>query len=222
MNHPPAITISRLLGSGGTEVGLLVARELGWRFCDRRILRRAAQDLGVPATTLSGEEERPCGFLDQLLSLTACASPEVPYVPVLEMPVYSADLFEEEGRIMRGLADAAPSVLVGRGGFIVLKDRPNTFHVRIQASLDHRIHDLLERGRAPDEAAAREAIQASDRNRAAFFRKVAHAEWSDSDNFHLVLDTGEASLQECARVVVREAGAKLHCLVDRATRRGGA
>ena len=210
MNHPPAITISRSLGSGGTEVGLLVARELGWRFCDRRILRRAAQDLGVPATALSGEEERPCGLLDQLLRLTAYASPEVPYVPVLEMPVYSADLFEEEGRIMRGLTDAAPSVLVGRGGFIVLKDRPDTFHVRIQASLDHRIHYLMERGKAPDEEAAREAIQASDRDRAAFFRKVAHVEWSDSDNFHLVLDAGEASLQECARVVVREAGTKLH------------
>jgi len=111
---------------------------------------------------------------------------------------------------MRGLADAAPSVLVGRGGFIVLKDRPDTFHVRIQASLDHRIHYLLERGKAPDEEAARVAIQASDRDRTAFFRKVAHVEWSDSDNFHLVLDAGEASLQACARIIVREAGAKLH------------
>lgn len=205
MNPPPAITISRSLGSGGTEVGLLVARKLGWQFCDRRILRRTAESLGIPVTALSRQEERPSGLLDQFLSMLAFASPEVPYAPPLEVPVYSAELFEAEGAVMRRLAEAGPSVLVGRGGFIVLRDRPSTFHVRIEASLDHRIKHLLARGKAPDEASALEAIQDSDRGRAAFFRKVAHVEWSDPGNFHLVLDAGEQDLEACAGIVLREA-----------------
>ena len=32
------------LGSGGTEAGFLAARKLGWPFCDRRILRMAAEN----------------------------------------------------------------------------------------------------------------------------------------------------------------------------------
>jgi len=205
MIPPPAITISRSLGSGGTEVGLLVARKLGWQFCDRRILRRTAEALGVPVTALARQEERPSGLLEKFLSMLAFASPEVPYAPPLEVPVYSAELFEAEGAVMRRLADAGPSVLVGRGGFIVLKDRPSTFHVRIEASLDSRIRYLLGRGKAPDEASALKAIQDSDRGRAAFFRRVAHVEWEDPANFQLVLDTGEQDLEACAGTVVRGA-----------------
>lgn len=205
MAHPPAITLSRTLGSGGTEVGLLVARQLGWRFYDRRILRRAAEAMQLPVGALRLQEERPFGFLEQLLRFMALASPEVPYIPPLELPAYSSDLFEVERSIMLELVAEHSAVIVGRGGFIALKDCPATLHVRVQASLEFRIQHLLERGKARDAEAARQIIQRSDRDRTAFFREIADLEWQDPKNFHLVLDPSLCGLEACAKRIVEEA-----------------
>lgn len=131
MTHHPAITISRMLGSGGTRIGLSVARQLGWRFCDGRILRQAAQELNMPLASLREQEEHSCSFLEYLLTMSAFASPEVPYTPPPDLPVYSKDIFEVESGIMRRLVERESAVLVGRGGFIALKDRPTTLHLRI-------------------------------------------------------------------------------------------
>ena len=43
-----AITISRQTGSGGTYIGFLAAKKLGFRYLDREILQQAAKELGVP------------------------------------------------------------------------------------------------------------------------------------------------------------------------------
>jgi len=209
MTHHPAITLSRSFGSGGTQVGFLAARQLNWRFCDRRILSQAARALGIPIERLANQEERPSGFLEQLLNLTAFASPEVPYTPPLELPIYSRELFEAERSVMLHLLDRAPAVIVGRGGFFALNDRPNTLHVRIQADVAYRARYLVEYGYAPHVDAAQEMVVKSDRNRSAFIREISGREWADPQNFDLVLDISRIGLEGCATQVVE--AAKHHC-----------
>ena len=197
----PAITLSRTYGSGGSQVGFLVARRLSWRFCDRRILRQAALDLNVPIERLRFQEDRPSGFLEQLMNLTAFASPEVPFAPPLELPIYSRELFEAERSVMLRLLEHAPAVILGRGGFFGLKERPNTFHVSIQADLAYRVHFLLEHKIAPNEELARKAIERSDRDRSAFIRDISGLEWRDPRNFDLVLDISRDGLESCVEQI---------------------
>lgn len=64
MTGYPALTISRSLGCGGTEIGFLVARKLGWHFCDRRILRLMAEVLGRNPADLALQEEHHSGFME--------------------------------------------------------------------------------------------------------------------------------------------------------------
>jgi CMP/dCMP kinase len=205
----PAITISRTLGSGGTQAGYLAARKLGWRFCDRRILREVARATGIPAASLRYQEERRCGFLEQLLSLIAVASPEVPFLPPVDLPVYSRELFEAERRVMRQLVQNAPAVLVGRGGCIALKAHPAVLHVCIQADLPFRTRFLVEHGKATDAAAALKLIKTSDRNRAAFIREISGLDWQDPANFDLVLDASRDGIAGCADRIAEEAGRRL-------------
>lgn len=203
MAHHPAITISRTLGSGGNEIGFLLARQLGWQFCDRRILRQAAQDSGVPLSRLRYQEERTCGFWDQFLYLLAVSSPEA-YAPPLEMPVYSTELFGWEANAMRKLVEQGPSVLVGRGGIIALQGRPFTLHISIKADMDFRARRLLAQGKAASLPEAKRLAEGSDRDRAAFIREISGLDWSDSANFDLVLDSSQLGIDGCAFRLVEE------------------
>jgi cytidylate kinase len=205
MNAHPAITLSRSLGSGGVEVGVRVAKRLGWRFCDRRILRQAAENLGIPVADLRCQEERPCGFFEQVLRLTAFASPELPYCPPLDLPTYSRELFAVERSVMFRLVQRESAVLLGRGGFIALKDHPAVLHVSLQAPPEARIQHLLERGKAESLEAARRLIERSDRERAAFIRAISGLDWQDPGHFHLVLDPLQEGLEACSERIVAEA-----------------
>ena len=206
MTHHPAITISRSLGSLGTEVGFLAARQLGWQFCDRRLLRLAAEALGKPVADLAREEEHHCGFLEQLAKIFAFGSPEAPYTPSLDMPIYTRDLFELQRKLMLRMVEHAPSVIVGRGGFIALKGRPATLHVRIQADRPFRIQAVLDNGLATTPEAAARALDSSDRNRSAFIREISGLDWQDTRPFQLVLDTSRDGIPDCVRQLVEAAG----------------
>ena len=61
-----AITISKQMGSGGSYVGYLVAKDLGFKYIDREILRQAAERLGTNASALENHDERSCGLIDDL------------------------------------------------------------------------------------------------------------------------------------------------------------
>ena len=205
MTLNPAITISRSLGSQGTEIGFQVARHLGWHFCDRRILRLAADAMGFTTASLAVQEERPCGFLKQLEVILGYGSPEAPYTPILEMPAYSSEVFAAESKVMLQALDHAPSVILGRGGFITLKDRPATLHVSIHADLAWRIQSLVERGKAANPEAARKAIEGSDRDRGAFIRKVSGLDWRNPGLFQLVLNPARDGFQGCVDRIVEAA-----------------
>ena len=207
MTHYPAMTLSRSLGSGGTEAGFLAARELGWRFCDRRILRLAAEAMGQSVADLGRQEERCSGFLDQLLTMLAFGSPEAPYAPLLELPVYSSAVYQAQRKVMLEVVAHAPAVLVGRGGFMALKGRPATLHLRFHTDLETRVANLLARGKAADADAARKAIATSDRNRSAFIRELTGQDWNTPGLFDQVLDVGRTGLEGCVRQMVAAAKA---------------
>ena len=143
--HHPAITLSRTLGSGGSLIAYHVAQQLGWRYLDRRILRRTAAELGLDLAAMGRGEERPDRFIDRLLQVMAVASPESPYTPPVEVPLYGRDIYEQEVHIMRDLLAGAPAVLVGRGGFVAFRPRQLRPHrgsqprgVRALRTPDHR------------------------------------------------------------------------------------
>ena len=57
------ITIGRQFGSGGKEVGIRVAKELGIPFYDKEILQEAAKKSGLCEKILENFDERPKSLL---------------------------------------------------------------------------------------------------------------------------------------------------------------
>ena len=53
------VTIGREYGSGGREIGSLLAKELGWGFYDRGLIDLAAEKSGIKAEVLEKADEMP-------------------------------------------------------------------------------------------------------------------------------------------------------------------
>jgi len=195
------VTVSRQLGSGGSYVAEQVAKELGIPLVDREILRQAAKELGKEDTVLEAYEERSSSLVERLVNVLSLGTPEHPYLPPAERPVYDRDLFELESRIISRIVDDHDAVIIGRGAFHVLRGRPEAVHVFIYAPVAHRVQQLMKVQNIADPVEARAAIEESDRRRSRFIKDMVGVSWTDAGNYHLSIDSSVAGITGSAKIV---------------------
>ncbi len=204
-----AITVSRQMGSGGTYIGIEAAKALGFSYVDRGILRRAASLLKTDEVSLEGYEEKSSGLIRNLLRTYALGTPET-FTPT-ERPVYDRDLFVLESKIIREIVAKHDAVIMGRGGFSLLKNRPKTVHLFVYGPRDYRVERLMKDTGSADLREAQARIDESDRRRARFIKDMVGAEWTDARNYHLSVDSSIAGLSESLRMVIAFVERALGC-----------
>src|SRR5918997_2563377 len=73
----PVITISRMFGSGGSEIAELVASALGWTLLDDAVIDAVATRLGVAPAEVEARDERVPSLAERLVDTLSLASPEL-------------------------------------------------------------------------------------------------------------------------------------------------
>ena len=94
----PVITISRLTGSGGAEIGERLAERLGARYLNKQIIQEAAQRLNISETAAAEYNERAEDFSERLARVLWVAEPTFAPIgtPVPSFPFESTtDAFVE-------------------------------------------------------------------------------------------------------------------------------
>jgi cytidylate kinase len=190
------------MGSGGTYIGYQVAKTLGFSYVDREILRRAASLLKRDTVSLEECEETSSGLIRNLLRELAFAPETAAYMPG-ERPVYDGDLFVLEGEIIKAMVDRHNAVIMGHGGFYLLKDRPGTVHLFIYAPRDYRVERVMKAHGTANVREAQDMVDESDRRRSKLIRDIVGREWADARNYHLCIDSGILGLSESVRMVIR-------------------
>jgi cytidylate kinase len=212
----PVITISRQFGAAGVPVGRRLAERLHLEFLDRALVRQVALRSGVPEDELETYDERLPGFLQRLGSALAASSIEeaMPAVPFSEQvpPMNTHDRLVAITRpLIEEAAQRGNVVIVGRGAAFVLGKRPGTLHVQLHADIDARVRFIMsrveevppgEQGKTPlDEHAALELCRSVDSERADYIRRLYRADWLDTRNYDISLDTGRLGVERTVNVL---------------------
>lgn len=197
-----AITISREMGSGGAYIGHLVAKELGFKYFDREILRQAAERFGTDVGMIEDLSERSPGIIETIIKGFSYGTPTAGILQPMRQPVYSKDLFTLECKIIQEITNQYDAVIIGRGGFYALREQPRVIHVFIHAAQEFRVKRVMEVQNIADIRKARDKVKESDRNRTKYIRDMAGLDWTDSRNFHLCINSSFAGLRETAEMIV--------------------
>jgi len=197
------LTISRELGSGGSYIGQSVARRLGLKYVDREILQEAAKLLDVEDHDVERLEERVSTFWTRAAQVFTLGGPDVTYAPPTLRAVYEEDLFRVESRIIQEIAARDSAVIVGRGGFHVLRDHPGLVSVFLHASEAWRAERIRATAGVADFTSALEILRRSDRDRARFIQSMTGLPWQDAHRSHVCLDTSKLGLDTAVDLVAR-------------------
>ena len=194
------VTISASYGAGGSWVGPQVAERLGWRFIDRAIPVQVAERLDVPVEHAHVHDEAAAPRFTRLLAQLPNTSGVV--VPEATSPEFC----RETERLLIEAADAGEVVVLGRAGAIVLGDRADAFHVRLDGPPEPRVFQAM-RVEDVDEQEARRRQRNSDRARVDYVKHFYRTDPRDARHYHLVLDSTAVPLATCVELIVTAAQA---------------
>ena len=226
----PIVTISGNIGSGATEIGRLVARQLGLDYVDREILTEAARALGVSERDIAGRDdgsppptlrERLATFFQDFLERSAVAGAADPLMATGGLETLMATTYREAaalpavGReeltdsrykeaittIMTGLAVKGGVVIIGRGSQAILRGRPDTLHVAVTAPFAVRVQRIAERDAVPPEK-AKGIVEESDRGRLDYHHKYFKIDPTDANLYDIVVNTGHIRDEDAAQLIV--------------------
>jgi cytidylate kinase len=191
------------MGSGGTYIGYLLAKELNYKYVDREILRQAAQYLNTETSWLEQYDGRSSGLLSSILRAFSIGSPEVAGMANIRPPIYDRDLFALECKIMNDIVDRSAAVIIGRGGFHALKNRPGIFRIFIHAPHEFRVRRLMKVNHTIDAAEARSRIDESDAMKSRFVRDMIGVNWTDAANYHLCIDSSAIQFASSVEMILK-------------------
>lgn len=193
-DFPLVITISREYGSGGHQVGELIAKQLGITFYDKELINLVAKESNFSEEFVSKNEQKlPSSLLYQMILQDYEA-------PLDKSLSYDDALFVTQSKVIRRIASEKPCVIVGRCANYILKDRPNTLNIFLFADMAHKVERAivtygLTAEQAPDK------IAGIDKSRKEHYFHYTGQEWGDSRNYNATFDTGMIPIDQVAEIV---------------------
>ena len=192
------IAIGRQFGSGGHDIGKILAEKLGYDFYDAEIIQMTAGTTGyTPEFIKKNEEIMTNSLIYDLVNqmyLNADMQDEAP----------KDKIFEAECQVVRNLAKKGNCVIVGRCADYVLRNSGNCLKVFFSAPLMSRIRRVAQRQNI-SEGEAKATGQKNEKLRADNYRYYTRRMWGAAGNFDLSLNTdlGEEYIENCIRCAMK-------------------
>lgn len=169
------ITIARNYGSGGKEIGKALAKTLGIKYYGREIFEISQGD---GKTFYSGADES-----------------------MHESSLDEADeLFKQQAKTIREIAERESCVIVGRCADYVLRDMENVIRVYLYAPLRdcmRRVIRLYELN--PEDA--KSLIHSMNKTRGDYYFHNTGLVWSDPVHYDLCLNTAGLGTDKCIEII---------------------
>ncbi len=199
------ITVSRLYGSGGSEVAARVASSLGWSLLDNAVVDAVAVRLGVTRDEVAAREERVPSLAERLVETMALGSQDwiIP-AGAGKRPPTDAQVIEVTRHIVDEAIARGPLVIVGRGAQAMLAERSDALHVFCHAPRSALIARSMTRDRIDENQASR-LVDETNSQREQWVRRHWNRGWREQSNYHLSVNTDWLGLAGAADLVVAAA-----------------
>ena len=192
------INIGRQLGSGGHDIGRMLALDFQAKYYDRELLNLAAKESGLSEKIFEQNDEKK-GFFRGLLNL---GSPHVSSGRVYNSGVSQESLFQFQSEAIKKAANEGSCVFVGRCADYVLRNLPNTVSVFVTASMDYRVRQIMNKQHL-DEDAARKFIEQGESERSTYYNYYSGKKWGAAESYDLCIDSSVLGLVETEKIIAQ-------------------
>ena len=191
------INVGRQLGSGGHDIGRMLALDFQAKYYDREILNLAAKESGFSERFFAQNDERK-GFLRSLFNI------QTPHLGG-DGSMYRSNntqdsLFQFQSDAMKKAAAIESCVFVGRCADYILRDQPNLVTLFITAPLEFRVRQVMVK-EGIDETQALKKIQQGEEQRATYYNYYTGKKWGHATGYDLCIDSSILGLSATEKLI---------------------
>ncbi len=189
------ITIAREFGSGGRELGVLLAEKLGYAYYDKEIISEIAKRTELSEEYVSAIVENRT---HKMFPITIGRS--IAMISNSTLLQQDISIYREQSRIIREMAEKSDCVIVGRCADFLLKDQ-NAFRIFVYSDMQSRIKRCREKGYEGSDLSDKEIqkkISEIDKSRADYYKNYTDQEWGKKENYDLMVNTTDCNMEELA------------------------
>lgn len=201
------ITIGRQYGSGGREIGRLVADALGIKYYDKELLTESSKASGVKPEVFEAADERTPSFFSNIWSFNLgfnAGSYLLGSSPISDEKIYAA-----QSNVMKNLAQESSCLIVGRSADYVLRNHPGLISIFIHSSIEERIMRIMNRTGIDSAEKARALAAKKDKLRASYYNFYTDKTWGDAAGYDLSIDSSKLSTEAVTEFIVSYVKARL-------------
>jgi cytidylate kinase len=200
----PILTVSRLYGSGGSEVAARAAKLLGWSLLDNSVVDAVAMRMGLSVAEVRDREERVPSLVERLTSAMAMGSQEwASPIADTKRPT-DEQLIEVTRHIIEEAIARGPLVVVGRGAQEMLAEREDALHVFCYAPRKALIARTMQREGVSAEEAAH-LVDGTNKERDQWVRLHWERDRRAHENYDLSVNTERLGVEGSAQLIVSAA-----------------
>lgn len=178
------INVGRQLGSGGHDIGRMLALDFGAKYYDRELLNLAAKESGLSEQVFERNDERK-SFLHTFLHLPNALSGE----SYTRQSFTQDSVFQFQSDAIRKAADEGSCVFVGRCADYVLREYNNVVNIFITASMDFRVQQVMAKQNFTSPLEARRFIEQRESRRADYYNYYTGKKWGHAASYDLCIDS---------------------------------
>lgn len=197
-NNNFVITMDRTYGSGGSEIGHELAKQLNIPCYDKKLLKSISEDWNYSEKYLKNFDEHPMKTISYILSLQGQN-----VIPFNNIPTQvNDDLFIAQSNLIKKLTKKHSCVIIGRCANYILENHPNLFSVFISASTGDRIKRAATYN--PDiknKHDIQKLIKKIDKQRREYNNEYSDKDWMLIENYHMCLNSGILGINNCINII---------------------
>ena len=181
------ITISREYGSGGRYVGRLVADKLGIKLYDKDLIIKLSEETGLSEEYIESNEQKR----ETLANLN----------DGYYFSLNNADnLFLNEAKLIKKLADNESCVIIGRCADFILKDRKDITKIFIYSDIENKIRRATEIY-GLEKSKAEKEIKRINKLRANHYKFYTERDWNDKSNYDICINSDVLGVEKTANLI---------------------
>jgi len=182
------VTMSHEMGSGGAEIGGALAERLRYRYVDQDMITQAARQYGVGEEKLTQLDETKPSLFERFDVETR------QYITVLQSALL--DVAEQDN-----------SVLMGRGGQVLLRGIAHVLRVRVIAPFDMRVKRVMRKlagqmGESVDVRSTAELVRRNDHEKFGRMRYLYDVDWADPALYDVAINTEKLSTEAGVDLII--------------------
>ncbi len=190
------INIGRQLGSGGHDIGRMLALDFQAKYYDRELMNLAAKESGFSEKFFEQNDEKK-GFFKGLFNVQTS---HVSGGSMYKTNFSQESLFQFQSDAIIKAAREGSCVFVGRCADYVLRDFGNTVNIFVSASMPYRIEQIMNKQHL-DYEAARKFIEQKESKRAAYYNYYTGKKWGAAESYDLCIDSSILGFVETEKII---------------------